>query len=84
MLNQYRREFSLEVQGMQQGDTQVRSSEEVRLLSKEQLARLGVTKLNRYALMLQCNTCETSWSPGVEADGMPKRGFWRCPNRCNG
>ncbi|HWR53636.1 MAG TPA: hypothetical protein VN428_21180 [Bryobacteraceae bacterium] len=69
---------------MLQRETQVRASEEARLLSKEQLARLGVTKLNRYALMLQCNTCQTVWSPGLEPDGLLKQGFWRCPNRCNG
>jgi hypothetical protein len=52
-------------------------------LSMEQLERLGVRKLNRYSLALQCNICETVWSPQLMADSSLPRGFWRCPNRCN-
>lgn len=69
---------------MQQSEARAAQGEKVRLLSAEQLAALGVTKLNRYALMLQCNTCATTWSPETERDGLPGRGFWRCPNGCNG
>jgi len=53
------------------------------LLTAAQLERLGVRKLNRYALALECNACETSWFPKTDAGGVLPRGFWRCPNRCN-
>jgi hypothetical protein len=54
-----------------------------RLPTADLLEKLGVKKLNRYALVLECNACETTWSPKPDAGGILPRGFWRCPNRCN-
>ena len=56
---------------------------ERRPLSAEQLATVGVRKLNKYGMVLQCQACETIWSPSLAADGELPRGFWQCPNRCN-
>lgn len=53
------------------------------ILTAEHIARLGVNKLNRYNLMLQCKGCDTIWSPSLALDGSLARGFWQCPNKCN-
>jgi hypothetical protein len=47
------------------------------------MAKLGVRLLNKYGRVLQCEHCETIWSPEEGPDGSFPRGFWRCPNRCN-
>jgi hypothetical protein len=53
------------------------------LLSSGHAEKLGVKKLNRYALMLECRTCGTSWSNIPGADGDFPRDFWRCPKLCS-
>lgn len=57
--------------------------EDPRYLTPVQLARLGVSRLNRYDILLQCMTCGTSWSPKLRADGTLPPGYWQCPNKCN-
>lgn len=54
-----------------------------RYLSPEHLARLGVLRLNRYDILLQCMMCGTTWSPRLDADRTLPRGYWQCPNKCN-
>jgi hypothetical protein len=48
-----------------------------------QMAKVGVRLLNKFGRLLQCETCETTWSPEPAGDGSLPRGFWRCPNKCN-
>jgi hypothetical protein len=57
--------------------------EDPRYLSPEQLARLGVSRLNRYDAVLRCVTCGTTWSPKLRLDAKLPRGYWQCPNKCN-
>lgn len=52
-------------------------------LSAAHLWRLGVRKLNRYGLILECTACGTSWSSKAGADGKLPPAYWHCPNRCN-
>jgi hypothetical protein len=59
-----------------------RSENERRVLGA-QMASLGVRLLNKYGHLLQCEQCETIWSPAARPGGLFARGFWRCPNRCN-
>jgi hypothetical protein len=61
----------------------VTRSEDERLVLGAQMAKLGVRLLNKYGRLLQCERCETIWSPERGPDGSLRRGFWRCPNRCN-
>jgi hypothetical protein len=60
------------------------SREDERLMLGAQLAKLGVRLANRYGQVLECEACKTRWSPERLSDGSLPRGFWRCPNRCNG
>lgn len=57
--------------------------EDPRYLSPAQLAQFGVSRLNRYGILLQCMMCGTSWSPKLSADGSLPSGYWQCPNKCN-
>jgi hypothetical protein len=54
-----------------------------RRLSGPQLARLGIQILNRYNLLLQCMTCNETWTPALKPDGTLHQGYWVCPNKCN-
>lgn len=54
-----------------------------RRLSGPQLARLGIQILNKYDLLLQCASCNETWTPTLKADGMLPAGYWVCPNKCN-
>jgi hypothetical protein len=54
-----------------------------RYLSPVQLARLGVSRLNRYDVLLQCMMCGATWSPKLRAAGALPPGYWQCPNKCN-
>jgi len=54
-----------------------------RYLSPVQLARLGVSRLNRYDVLLQCMMCGAIWSPKLRAAGALPPGYWQCPNKCN-
>jgi hypothetical protein len=57
--------------------------EDPRYLSSEQLARMGVSRLNRYDALLKCKTCGTTWSPKLRTDATLPAGYWQCPNKCN-
>lgn len=59
------------------------SRDDKRRLVGAQMAKLGVRLLNKYGRSLQCEACEATWSPRPADDGSLRRGFWRCPNRCN-
>jgi hypothetical protein len=52
-------------------------------LSQSQAERLGIKKLNRYAMVLECRTCGASWTNIPGPDGDLPRDFWCCPRRCN-
>ena len=54
-----------------------------RYLSPVQLARRGVSRLNRYDVLLQCMMCGATWSPKLRAAGALPPGYWQCPNKCN-
>jgi hypothetical protein len=54
-----------------------------RELTGDELARVGVEKLNNHDLVLRCMLCHAVWAPRVTADGTPPSGYWRCANRCN-
>lgn len=57
--------------------------EDPRYLSPAQLAQFGVSRLNRYGILLQCRMCNATWSPKLSADGSLPPGYWQCPNKCN-
>lgn len=57
--------------------------EDPRYLPPAHLARLGVTRLNRFDTVLRCTMCGTSWSPTLRPDGTLPPGYWQCPNKCN-
>lgn len=57
--------------------------EDARYLSAGQLAKLGVRRLNRYGILLQCTTCRAVWSPRLRDDGTLPPRYWQCPDRCN-
>jgi hypothetical protein len=52
-------------------------------LAASQLDKLGVRIKNRHDLELECKSCGERWAPEVLADGNLRRGYWKCPNRCN-
>jgi hypothetical protein len=60
-----------------------RSEEDEQRVLGAQMANVGVRLVNKYGRVLQCEHCETIWSPEAGPDGSFRRGFWRCPNRCN-
>ncbi len=57
--------------------------EDPRYLSRLHLEKLGVTRLNRYDVLLQCMTCGAAWAPKLRPDATLPAGYWQCPNRCN-
>jgi hypothetical protein len=57
--------------------------EDPRYLAPAQLARLGVSRLNRYDALLQCATCGSTWAPKLRPDATLPAGYWQCPNKCN-
>lgn len=63
--------------------TQEKTQRPARQLTAEKLTGLGVRRLNRYNLALQCVTCGETWAPEAEHGKPLPRGYWRCPNRCN-
>lgn len=62
---------------------QTKSTQPSRQLTAAKLSALGVRRLNRYNLVLQCATCGEQWTPRPEPGQALPRGYWRCPNRCN-
>jgi hypothetical protein len=58
-------------------------TEDPRNLSATHLEKLGVSRLNKYNLVLRCNRCGQVWSPRLNADSTLPPGYWQCPNRCN-
>ncbi|HJT87923.1 MAG TPA: hypothetical protein VJ732_08705 [Bryobacteraceae bacterium] len=54
------------------------------LLSAAQLEKLGVRIRNKYDLVLECLTCGEIGAPQPRPDGALPRGYWKCPNLCNG
>jgi len=52
-------------------------------MTAEQLEQLGVRRLNKFDLQLQCLKCRNTWSPRLTAESELPEGYWRCPNRCN-
>jgi len=63
--------------------TEASVREDPRYLFPAQLARLGVSRLNRYDVLLQCVTCGATWSPKLRPDATLPPGYWQCPNKCN-
>jgi hypothetical protein len=63
--------------------TAVKSHDDESRVLGAQMARLGVRLLNKFGRVLQCESCDATWSPRPAEDGSLPRGFWRCPNRCN-
>ena len=55
----------------------------VRQLTADELARVGVNKLNEHNLVLQCQLCRQVWMPSKRPDGTLAPFHWRCPDRCN-
>ncbi len=54
-----------------------------RQMSREQLAALGVERLNKHALVLKCVRCGETWTPAVDHNGKLVAGYWICPEKCN-
>jgi hypothetical protein len=54
-----------------------------RALTADELARVGVQRLNAHDLALACLMCGTVWTPLRWPDGRCRPFQWRCPNRCN-
>jgi hypothetical protein len=59
------------------------SRDDERRVHGAQMAKLGVRLLNKYGRLLQCESCEATWRPQPNPDGIFPRRFWHCPNRCN-
>lgn len=59
------------------------SRDDGRRVSSARATRFGVRLLNKYGLVLYCETCKATWFPRPAGDGSLPRGFWRCPNKCN-
>lgn len=44
----------------------------------------GVALLNRHSVWLRCQRCGQPWSPQLATGRRFPRGWWKCPNGCNG
>ncbi len=52
--------------------------------SASELKKVGVTLLDPKHFGLQCDRCDTKWSPNFPPRGKRlARGYWKCPNGCN-
>jgi hypothetical protein len=57
--------------------------EDVRRIPASELAQLGVRLLNSQEFILQCTTCEETWSPQLDSDGKLPFDAFVCPAGCN-
>ena len=57
--------------------------EDVRHMPQAELASLGVRLMNRDNFVLQCLSCEETWSPQLGDDGKLPFDAFLCPARCN-
>lgn len=51
-----------------------------------QLAKVGVElrDILSNSACLACERCGQAWSPNLRGGGRLPRGYWKCPNGCNG
>ncbi len=54
-----------------------------RYATPEELGAVNVSIAQQDPLLLQCNTCGTTWTPDVHSNGRLARRSWCCPNGCN-
>ncbi len=57
--------------------------QDVRHMSEGELRKLGVRRLDRTELVLQCRACGEQWSPQLDAGGKLPFDYWLCPANCN-
>jgi len=55
-----------------------------RAFTARELESVGVKIVDPAAARLECAKCEQVWSPNLRDGGKLPRGYWRCPNGCNG
>jgi len=51
--------------------------------SKSQMLKVGIILLNEQQHQLQCASCRAVWQVIKRGLRFPK-GYWKCPNGCNG
>lgn len=56
---------------------------DVRHMTEEELARLGVRLIDHNQLILQCLHCEETWEPMLDSSGKLPAGYWKCPAECS-
>jgi hypothetical protein len=52
---------------------------DVRRMTEDALARLGIRLINREEVILQCLNCEETWEPVLDCSGKLRPGYWHCP-----
>jgi len=56
-----------------------------RIFSTSRLARVNVECIDDERVWFRCKQCGQKWSPNLQpGGGKLSRGWWRCPNGCNG
>jgi hypothetical protein len=56
---------------------------DVRHMTEEELAHLGIRLVNHDEVILECLVCEETWEPVLDAAGKLPQGYWHCPCGCN-
>jgi hypothetical protein len=57
--------------------------QDLRHMSDADLSALGVGRVNRLDLVLECNECGETWAPQLDASGKLPFDYWVCPAKCN-
>lgn len=53
------------------------------VLKVENLGKKGVNVLDYVRMLLQCQYCETLWTPHILPGRRFYKAYWHCPNECN-
>jgi hypothetical protein len=56
---------------------------DVRRMTEDALARLGIRLINCEEVILQFLNCEETWEPVLDCSGKLRPGYWHCPAGCN-
>lgn len=57
--------------------------EELRAMSEERLAGMGVRMSDRESAELECVACGQTWLPETDSAGKLAFHYWACPSKCN-
>ena len=50
----------------------------------DELKRVGVVLIDEHEIRLGRKECGREWSPMLRKGGRLSKGYWRCPEECNG